>query len=171
VGDGGVTEPSEPLVTIHIRGLPVPLHARSQAHSDELMREFRLIAEQMRQEGTHGLPRRLIELVNALEGQYSTFTEAQEEALEEAIAAGDDTIDLTYSLPAHVGDGVRALGAVLEEVDQMCRDGQHLLTLATPPDLVAYREWFLDEFVRQVEGGEPIAWADSSQARQVATTA
>ena len=163
-----MTEPSEPLVTIHIRGLPVALHARSQAHSDELMREFRLIAEQMRQEGTEGLPRRLIELVNALEGQYSAFTEAQEEALEKAIAAGDDTLELTYQLPAHVGDGVRALNVVLAEVDQMCLDGQHLLTLATPADLVAYREWFLDEFTRQIDGEEPVAWADSPQARLVA---
>src|SRR5437764_9290361 len=154
-----MTSASSELVTIHIRGLPVALHARSQAHSDELMRESRLIAEQMRQEGTHGLPRRLIELVSALEGRYSTFTEAQEEALERAITDGDDTIDLTYELPAHVGSGVVELGTVLAEVDQMCLDGQHLLTLATPPDLVAYREWFLDEFTRQIAGEPPTAWA------------
>ena len=158
------------LVTIHICGLPVPLHAESQAHSDELMREFRLIAEQMRQEGTDGVPRRLIELVTALEGQYSTFTEAQEDQLESAIAAGDSTVDLVYELPAHVADGVRALSAVLEEVDELCRQGQHLLTLATPPAQVAYRQWFLDEFTRQVDGEAPVAWADSPQARLVPTS-
>ena len=157
------------MVTITIRGLPVPLHATAQAHSDELMREFRLVAEQMRQEGTHGLPRRLIELVNALEGQYSAFTEAQEDQIETAIATGASTVDLVYELPASVADGVRALGAVLDEVDEMCRAGQHLLTLATPPDQVAYRRWFLDEFTRQVDGEAPIAWADSPQARLLPT--
>ena len=157
------------MVAIHIRGLPVPLHAASQAHSDELMREFRLIAEQMRQEGTDGVPRRLIELVNALEGQYSTFTEAQEDELEAAIAEGASTVDLEYQLPAHVADGVRALGTVLDEVDQMCREGQHLLTLCTPADQVAYRRWFLDEFTRQVDGSAPVAWADSPQARLLPT--
>src|SRR4051794_31023473 len=141
---------TDDLVTIHIRGLPVPLHARSQAHGDELMREFRLLAEQMRQEGTEGLPIRLVELVTGLEGQYSTFTEAQEDALDQAIVSGDECIDLTYQLPAQVGEGVHALGAILEEVDQLCRDGQYLLTLATPPELVAYRQWFLDEFIRQI---------------------
>jgi len=166
VGDGGV---SDELVTVHIRGLPVPLHARSQAHSDEVMREFRLLAEQMRQEGTHGLPLRLIELINGLEGQYSTFTEAQEDALDHAISAGDDCIDLTYALPAAIDEGVSALGAILDEVDELCRQGQYLLTLATPPDLVAYRQWFLDEFTRQIDGQEAIAWADSPQARLTPT--
>ena len=157
------------MVTITIRGLPVPLHEAAQAHSDELMREFRLIAEQMRQEGTEGVPRRLIELVTALEGQYSTFTEAQEDELEEAIAAGASTVDLAYVLPATIGDGVRALGAILAEVDEMCRQGQHLLTLSTPPDQVAYRQWFLDEFTRQIAGEQPVAWADSPQARLLPT--
>src|SRR3954453_16663420 len=103
------------MVTISIRGLPVPLHAASQAHSDELMREFRLLADRMRQEGSDGLPRRLIELVNSLEGQYSTFTEAQEDQIEAAIDSGASTVDLVYELPAHIADGVRALGTVLDE--------------------------------------------------------
>lgn len=160
---------TDELVNIHIRGLPVPLHARSQAHGDELMREFRLLAEQMRQEGTDGLPTRLIELVNALEGQYSAFTEAQEDELDRAIQAGDETIELTYALPASVGEGVAALSAILDEVDELCRQGQYLLTLATPPDLVAYRHWFLDEFTRQIAGERPLTWADSPQGRLAAT--
>jgi len=159
---------TDELATIHIRGLPVPLHAQSQAHGDELMREFRLLAEQMRQEGTHGLPGRLVELVNGLEGQYSTFTEAQEDAIDTATAAGDETIELTYELPAQIGDGILALGAILDEVDEMCRQGQYLLTLATPPDLVAYRHWFLEEFTRQIAGEEPVAWANSPHARLIA---
>lgn len=157
------------MVSISIRGLPVPLHASSQAHSDELMREFRLLAEQMRQEGSDGVPRRLIELVNALEGQYSNFTETQEDEIEAAIASGAATVDLTYKLPAHIGDGVRALGTVLDEVDELCREGQHLLTLCTPPDQVAYRRWFLEEFTRQIDGYPPTAWADSPQARLLPT--
>lgn len=35
------------------------------------------------------------------------------------------------------------------------------MTLATPPELVAFREWFLDEFIRQIEGrGEPVPWQE-----------
>ncbi|HET7530008.1 MAG TPA: hypothetical protein VFJ98_03510 [Mycobacteriales bacterium] len=155
----------EELVRIEIRGLPIGLHARSQAHSDELMREFRLLAEQMRQEGTSGVPRELIDLVAALQGQYSAFTEEQEDALQQAIAREDETIDLTYQLPAHVSEGVLALGVMLDRADELCREGQHLLTLATPPELVAYRQWFLDEFTRQIAGEPPTAWIDSPQAR------
>jgi len=155
---------TDPLVTIHIVGLPVALHAKSQMHGDELMREFRLLAEQMRQEGAEGLPHRLVELVSALEGQYSTFTEAQEDQIDAAIAAGDECLDLMYQLPESVRGGVQALGAILDEVDVMCRDGHYLLTLATPTDLVAYRHWYLDEFTRQIDGQPPLAWADSPHA-------
>jgi hypothetical protein len=63
---------------------------------------------------------------------------------------------------------VVALGAILDEVDELCRQGQYLLTLATPPDLVAYRHWLLEEFTRQIAGQEPVAWADSPHARLAA---
>jgi hypothetical protein len=32
------------------------------------------------------------------------------------------------------------------------------LTLVTPPEAVAFRTWFLEEFVRQVAGEDPLPW-------------
>jgi hypothetical protein len=47
---------------------------------------------------------------------------------------------------------------MLDEADEFCRQGKHLLTLATPPDLRRYRQWFLGEFVAQIGGRPPTPW-------------
>jgi len=156
-GDAGQIE----LVTVQLLGLPVGLQARAQEHSDELTRELTLIGEQMRQRGDHaGLPVRLVALVEELTGAYSAFTGDQEQQLAHAKATGVETIDLTYSVPAQVGDAAKALDDILDEADEYCRAGKHLLTLPTPPDLVRYRRWFLDQFVDQVVGARPVSFAD-----------
>lgn len=154
------------LLTVHIVGLPLAVQSRAQQHSDELIRELTLVAESLRQNGNSGgLPVRLIEVVDELTRTYSGFTVEQEQQLADARAAGQETVDLTYRLPGSVVDAVRALGDVLDEADDYCRAGQHLLTLSTPPELVVFRRWFLDEFVRQGAGLPPQSWAEH-QARQ-----
>jgi len=149
------------LVTVRLLGLPVAVQARAQEHTDELTRELLLIAEQMRQQGDHaGLPARLVALIEQLTGAYSAFTGEQERQLADAMATGVERIDLTYSVPADVADAAKALEDILEEADEYCRAGQHLLTLPTPPDLVRYRRWFLEQFVDQVVGARPVSFAD-----------
>ena len=155
------------FVTIEIRGLPLELHGRAQAHGDELMREFRLLTEQVRQEPESHVPGRLLELVQTLEAAYGGLTASQDDAVEAAMTRGDPTIDLTYELPPGVADAAGALGRLLDEADEYCREGEHLLTLATPPDCVAYRRWFLAEFDRQAHGAPPTAWSDSAFAQEV----
>ena len=152
---------SEELITVHVLGLPTRLQVQAQQQNDELTRELMLVAEQMRQRGDAAeLPVRFVELVGALSGRYAMFTAEQEAQLTAAIAAGEPTIDLTYTLPASAAAAAGALGEILDEADDYCRQGRLLLTLATPPELVAYRRWFLDQFVAQAGGAAPVAWSD-----------
>jgi anti-anti-sigma factor len=51
------------------------------------------------------------------------------------------------------------LRELLDEADEYCRAGEHLVTLAAPPLERAYREWFIGEFIRQAAGGSPQPWA------------
>ena len=159
---------SEELVTVHVLGLPTGLQSEAQQHNDEITRELMLVAEQMRQKGdAEGLPVRFVELVSSLSGRYAMFTAEQEAQLSAAIAAGDPTVDLTYTVPASAAAAAGELGRILDEVDEFCRQGQLLLTLATPAPLVAYRRWFLDQFVDQAAGAPPVTWADYSQQTTV----
>jgi len=155
---------SEELITVQVIGLPTDLQVEAQQQNDELTRELMLVAEQMRQRGTSGeLPVRFVELVTSLSGRYAIFTAEQEAQLNAAIAAGEPTIDLTYTLPVSAASAAGALGGILDEADEYCRQGRLLLTLATPAPLVTYRRWFLDQFVGQAAGAAPVAWADYAQ--------
>jgi len=148
----------EHFVTVRLLGLPLHVHARAQQQSDAMRREFQLIVEQDREHaGT--VPVRLLQLSTLLSARYEGFSEEQEERIEGGIEAGEQQLDeLVFTLPAHAGQAARELGAVLDEADEFCREGQ-LLTLATPPDLVAYRRWYLDNFVVQSAGGSPCPWS------------
>jgi hypothetical protein len=148
------------MLTVHLLGLPVDLQRRAQQHNEGLVRELTLIAQQLRQKGAHrALPVRLVALVEHLSSQYAGMSQEQEQQLEDAYESGAKTVDLTYTLPFSAADGARALGEMLAEADEYCREGKHLLTLATPPDLQAYRRWFLSEFTEQAAGRAPVPWA------------
>lgn len=154
---------AEDLAVVELIGLPLALNARSQEHSQALIREFQLIAEQVDGQAQDGvrapIPRRLLELVAVLTADYSAYTAEQEEIMDDALAAGEESVDLVYRVPRSAGPAAQMLGELLDEADEFCREGKHLLTLATPPDLVAYRRWYLEEFTRQLAGEPPRPWS------------
>lgn len=147
------------LVEVKVLGIPIDIYREAAEHSDELQREFALIRERDPSDG-HSVPRRLLALIDELGERFSAFTAEQEDALARAVERGDATLDLVYQVPPAVKQAVIDLGALLDEADNFCRQGQELLTLATPPRAVALRRWFLDQFVRQIDGGQPVVWAD-----------
>jgi len=146
--------------------IPLAVQVRSTQHFDELMREFALISmDTDRARPTDGIarrvPERLLALVEELTTSFSAFTAAVTAERDEAVARGDSEIDLTYHLPATAVAACRELEDILTEVDDYCRSGQHLITLATPPESLAYRQWYLGEFVAQIEQRRgPLAWPD-----------
>ncbi len=154
-------DPDEQLVTVHVDHVPIDVQTAAQQHGDELTRELQLVAEHMHQRGdTFALPQRFVEVVTTLSSRYSIFTAEQEKQLRMAAAAGLPTIDLVYRVPASAGAAAVALGEIYDEVDAYCRQGRLLLTLETPPALVTYRRWFLDQFVQQTQGRPAVSWPD-----------
>ena len=64
-------------------------------------------------------------------------------------------------MPAALAAAARRLRTLLDEADAFCRAGD-LLTLATQPEGVAFRHWYLDEFQRQIDGRPPRPWSASA---------
>lgn len=156
----------EEFVTVEIIGLPISVQSQAQEQFDELAREMALMAEGMRQRGDHGaLPARLVDLVEQLSGRYSMFTAEQEKQLADAVAGQAKSVDLTYRLPRSAIQAARDLSDILDEADDYCRAGKHLLTLATPDELVRYRRWFLDQFADQAAGAAPVSWSQYVSTR------
>lgn len=149
------------LVEVHIVGMPLDAYREAAEHGDELLREFALVHE-----SDAAIPRRLLELVERLRNRFSGFTTGQEAELRAALERGDERIDLVYRIPADAKPGVVELGVMLDEVDDFCREGTDLLTLATPPRALAFRQWFLDQFVRQIDGLDPTLWEEPDEGVQ-----
>ena len=143
-----------PLATVRIVELPLGVYQRASEHNDELLREFALI----RGEDNDHVPARLLAVIEELRARFGGFTEGQTTAIQEALGRGDRHIDLVYEVPAEASEAAVRLGALLDEADDFCRSGD-LLTLATGSEGVAFRRWFLEEFVLQIAGNPPRSWS------------
>lgn len=155
------------LVEVRLLGFPLAVHASAVEHQDGLMREFRLIADGENlpdAERSHSVPTRLLDLVQRVTSRYSGLTDAQDAERDDAQARGVAHMDLEYRVPPSLAQASQELETMLEEADEFCRRGD-LLTLATPPQLVRFRRWFLSEFVRQIGGEPPCPWDEYDAAR------
>jgi hypothetical protein len=146
-----VTEPQ--LVEVRLVGFSLPAFQHSSEHHDELFREFRLM---LTQEGPSELrvPERLLRLVEELDAKFAGFTAGPQAELDAALDRGDTTIDLTFFVPPEVAPAATQFAELLAEADDFCRQGD-LLTLAPPPEAIRFRDWYLAEFVAQIEGRPP----------------
>lgn len=157
-----MTSSSADLRRVRLLNLPVRLWVAAKQHNDELLREFTLIAtatdatdSAARQE----LPERLVSVITALRQQYGSGSGERDEKIFAAHDAGIEHLDLDVELPANAAPALRGVAGLLDEADQFCSSGRHLLTLATPPQLLAYRRWYLGELVAQVDGAPPTPWS------------
>ncbi len=142
------------LVPVRILGLPLDVYRRASEHTDELLREFALIQE----DDSEHVPARLLALIDELHLRFAAFTQGQTLAMQEAMARGDTEIDLLYEVPREASEGAARLADLLDEADDFCRAGD-LLTLAALPETLAFRRWFLEEFVLQIDGRPPRPWS------------
>ena len=147
------------LVEVRLLQLPIAEYVHSSQHHDELFREFALILNQPDPDGAHQVPARLLALVEELSERYTGFTATPLAELLAAVERGDRSIDLTYRVPASARDAALRLGELLREADDYCRKGD-LLTLAPSPAAVEFRDWYLEEFVGQIDGAPPTPWPE-----------
>ncbi|MDT7569845.1 MAG: hypothetical protein QOE05_19 [Actinomycetota bacterium] len=144
------------LHDVHLLRMPVRVLVASRERHDELMREFALLALGG-PSGRPEIPARLLELIEVLGVRYGHAAARPDELVDEAIARGEDTIDLSYTVPAHVVDAADRLDVLMREADEFCAS-EELLTLARTDVMVEFADWYLDEFRRQVTGLPPRPW-------------
>ena len=154
------TQPTE-LHPVHLLQLPVQLWAASQEHHDELLREFALMTAggEDRDGEAPTVPVRLLRLVEQLTASFAGSSDEQRARLFAAAARGDEVMDdLEFALPLAAGPACVALAALLDEADEYCRAGRHLLTLSTPDEIRVFRTWYLMQVREQLAGAPPEPW-------------
>jgi hypothetical protein len=147
------------LFEVRLLDFSLDAYRHTSEHHDELFREFRLILAREPSPG-HSVPRRLLELIDELDGRFSTFTAVTQSELEDALESGAETIDLVYRVPREAATAAQRLIDRLAETDAFCAHGD-LLTLATPTQSVRFRVWLLEQFVDQINGKPPVPWSDA----------
>jgi hypothetical protein len=158
-----VSDSAPELRQIRLLNLPVQLWVDAKQHNDELLREFTLIATAHDSPADgHAVPERLLAVITRLRQQYGHGSGERDARIFAAHEAGTRHLDMVVELPAAAAPALRNLAQLLDDADEFCRSGQHLLTLATPPELVAYRRWYLRELALQLEGAAPTPWSESS---------
>lgn len=158
------------VVAVRLLQLPIGPWEAAREHVDGLLREFTLLTATKASADHGGAPRRLLALVAELRRDYGALGAGQEDALVAAASAGRAAVDLTYHVPVSAADACRRLAEALDVADDYCRAGTHLLSLAAPPQAVALRRWFLDEFPAQIGGRPPVPWPASDHARRLAAS-
>jgi anti-anti-sigma factor len=150
-----MTTPDD-LVEVRLVGVPIEVWRRASAHQEAIQREFDIIRAG---DAPESVPNRLRSLMEELDGRFGGVSESTWAQLHEAANRGEASVDLVFRIPVAAGPAARQLADMLDEVDEFCRAGEHLVSLATPPELLAFRNWFLGEFTNQaVEGLRPVPW-------------
>jgi hypothetical protein len=143
----------EEQTTVRLVGMPVRVFAHYRNWYEELRRELRLLSL------THGehypVASELSELALRVEQQRRQARGV--DAMDAAIGAGQDCVDLEYRVPVSAPATMARLRDLLEQVDVFCRE-QWLLTLAPNPQQLMLRTWDLGEFERQGRGEAPLPW-------------
>lgn len=154
---GRYAEPPSDEATHPVRlvGIPLRVLDAGRRHHAELMHEFALLA--VADNLSDDLPQRMLELIDTLGRRYATVADRPNAEVEAALARGDDTIDLTYNVAAHVVEAADRLGALMDEADEYCRREQ-MLTLERTDVVRRFSTWYLDEFKRQINGEPPQPW-------------
>lgn len=154
-------EPSSPMVSIRLMGIPVSLMQKASEQYEALFRELRLMKERGGSTpGVPQLPERLSVLVSEVGTRFGGLGPGMDEVWQTAVDNEVDRFDWTLELPQAAVVACEFYDAMLDEADEFGLSAQ-LLTLPASPTSVAVRRWFLSELIGQLHGKPPVAWSDS----------
>jgi hypothetical protein len=150
--------PVEPLAPEAVLiNYPVALGAAQSERSNDLLREFQLMAAAGAHEGASSALARLELLAEELMARYGPdFAEPPAELLR-AIQAREEATVLRYPLFPITRSIILDYARMMEGIDVSCREAA-MMTLQPSPALYALRRWIVEEFVRQYDGLDPRPW-------------
>ncbi|HET6625448.1 MAG TPA: ATP-binding protein [Nocardioidaceae bacterium] len=141
------------LIRVRLQRMPVQVFDHFRNRYNELRRELRLLS--LAHSGDYPVARELSELFLQVEAERRLAHGVN--ALDEAIEAGLDQVDLQYDVPPSAPASMGRMLEMLEKADQFCRE-QRLLALAASPQQLELQRWYLGEFVRQGAGEAATPW-------------
>ncbi len=138
---------------LRLLGVPPKLFGELRRYHFEVRRELRLLA--MTAPDDYPLATQITDIfVQADRERRSSVGISR---LDQAIARGEEVIDLEYEVPVSTPATMAQIRDLLDEVYQAF-SSEHLLALRPPDVLVDLQVWYFTEFERQGEGAPPKPW-------------
>jgi hypothetical protein len=158
-------EPTHDRVRVKILGVPLQLYIGFQQHFRELRREVRLLS--LAHERDYPLAKSLSDLFATLDRHLREGIGVEQ--IEAAVGAKRTHTDLVVHMPRATARTLSRFIELLDLADDFCRQ-QRLLSLARTAEQRRFQGWFLCEFVRQSQGEDPVAWAETTRSRRSAVS-
>jgi len=140
---------------IRFPGVPVDGYLELQAHNDALFRELELVSIELEGDDGARVAAPLADLTDQLYRRFRGQRDSYRDVVAAAQARGEATVELESTASAAAVSGARSYLELLEQADQLCRDGL-LLTPEPSAPVRALRRWFVDQMAAQVlDGADP----------------
>ena len=149
--------PQTAPIDVYLLDTPVELLWQSRMYYRDLRREIMLI--NLQPDRHPEVPDSLVELARRFDEVNPVFL-GDEQVLDRAYVRGEKSTTLHYQTKAEERTDCIELTLLFDRAEEFCRQ-KVLLTLPPPEDQVRVRHWQFDEFVRQIDGKDPISWTDA----------
>ena len=140
-------------VSLQLLRLPARLFGELRRYHFEVRRELRLLA--ITAPDDYPLAVELTEVFGRADRERRVA--AGISRLDQAIADGEDQVDLSYSIPVTAPETMTRIRDLLVELYRAFSE-EHLLALQPPEVLVELQVWYFTEFERQGQGEPPLPW-------------
>lgn len=159
-----------PKVRVRLVDVPVALFDASEQHTNDLMREFALMAAARPDLGRGHLYSDLLAAADVYTHRPADVRGRIAESVAVARRSGWANVTVDFDADASAADRALAWEELLQRFDAMSREEQ-LLTLPAGEELRAYRSWYVQELVEQVRTGRsPVSWERAIRLAPVGTS-
>lgn len=145
--------PAEQRFTVELGDVPTDLLVSAKAHVDNVIREFVLVSRGAASGQTAAVSQHLAEVINTVSTQFAEARRAIKRQAIAAVSAGRKRTELVLTLPVSASKAGCDYLDALDEVDAYARAAR-LLTLETPPQHRAFRHWYVNSLIEQLEAAE-----------------
>lgn len=131
--------------------VPARVFLESQDHQQDLIRELQLIAiGGAVDDGTERVSQRLARLISGVLNEYESVRTATRDQAVAALNRGEHVVTLRVPVFPGMADALRHWLRLLEEADDLCREGE-LLLLAPSREVRQLRRWYVEQLTSRLE--------------------
>lgn len=146
------TEDDQPA--LRLEGVPVRLFLESQDHQHDLIRELQLVQIGDRFDPAAAeVSHRLVRLIGDILTRYASVRSATRLQAIAALDRGEEMVTMEVPIRPGMAEALRTWLRLLEEADELCRNGE-LLLVASRPEIRELRRWYVEELTARLSDSE-----------------